>query len=265
MVSEERKLFLKNIKKEKIIINFFRVFIFIFLLVIWELLSKNNIIDTFMFSSPSDIFKTIINLYKENNLFIHIFTTLYEIIISFIIGNIIGFIISSILYLNNKLDKILDPYLTILNSLPKVALGPLIIILFGANTKSIIIMSLLISTIVSIMNINSIFKSTDINKIKIVKSMGGNKLDILFRVVIPSNYLEIIDSFKVNISLIFVGVIMGEFLVSKQGIGYLINYGCQILNMNLVLSGITLLVILTILLYLLILVIDKIIRKKSIK
>ena len=265
MVSEERKLFLKNIKKEKIIINFFRVFIFLFLLVIWELLSKNNIIDTFMFSSPSDIFKTIINLYKENNLFIHIFTTLYEIIISFIIGNIIGFIISSILYLNSKLDKIFDPYLTILNSLPKVALGPLIIILFGANTKSIIIMSLLISTIVSIMNINSIFKSTDINKIRIVKSMGGNKFDILFRVVIPSNYLEIIDSFKVNISLIFVGVIMGEFLVSKQGIGYLINYGCQILNMNLVMSGITLLVILTILLYLLILVIDKLIRKKSIK
>jgi NitT/TauT family transport system permease protein len=111
------------------------------------------------------------------------------------------------------------------------------------------------------MNINSIFKSTDINKIKIVKSMGGNKFDILFRVVIPSNYLEIVDSFKVNISLILVGVIMGEFLVSKQGIGYLINYGCQILNMNLVMSGITLLVILTILLYSIILLTDKLIKK----
>lgn len=261
MVSLERKLYLKRIKKDKLIINFFRVFIFILFIAIWELLSRFNIIDTFMFSSPSNIIKTIINLYKENNLFIHIFTTLYEIIISFILGSIIGFIISSILYLFNRLNKILDPYLTILNSLPKVALGPLIIILFGANTKSIIIMALLISVIVSIMNISSIFKSTDINKIKIVKSMGGNKLDILSRVVIPSNYLEIIDSFKVNISLIFIGVIMGEFLVSKQGIGYLINYGCQILNMNLVLSGISLLVLLTIILYYLILLIDKLIRK----
>ena len=261
MVSLERKLYLKKIKKDKIIINFFRVFIFIFFIFIWELLSRLNLIDTFMFSSPSNIIKTIIDLYKENNLFIHIFTTLYEIIMSFIIGSIIGFIISSILYLFDRLNKILDPYLTILNSLPKVALGPLIIILFGANTKSIIIMALLISVIVSIMNISSIFKSTDINKIKIVKSMGGNKLDILFRVVIPSNYLEIIDSFKVNISLIFIGVIMGEFLVSKQGIGYLINYGSQILNMNLVLSGISLLVLLTIILYCLILLIDKIIRK----
>ena len=261
MISLERKLYLKRIKKDKIIINFFRIFIFIFFIVIWELLSKFNLIDTFMFSSPSSIIKTIINLYKENNLFIHIFTTLYEIIISFILGSIIGFIISSILYLFDRLDKILDPYLTILNSLPKVALGPLIIILFGANTKSIIIMALLISVIVSIMNISSIFKSTDINKIKIVKSMGGNKLDILFRVVILSNYLEIIDSFKVNISLIFIGVIMGEFLVSKKGIGYLINYGSQILNMNLVLSGIILLVLLTIILYYLILLIDKLIRK----
>jgi len=261
MVSLERKLYLKKIKKDKIIINFFRVFIFIFFIFIWELLSRLNLIDTFMFSSPSNIIKTIIDLYKENNLFIHIFTTLYEIIMSFIIGSIIGFIISSILYLFDRLNKILDPYLTILNSLPKVALGPLIIILFGANTNSIIIMALLISVIVSIMNINSIFKSTDINKIKIVKSMGGNKLDILFRVIIPSNYLEIIDSFKVNISLIFIGVIMGEFLVSKQGIGYLINYGSQILNMNLVLSGISLLVLLTIILYSLILLIDKLIRK----
>ena len=261
MVSSERILYLNKIKKDKIIINFFRVFIFIFFIFVWELLSRLNLIDTFMFSSPSSIIKTIIDLYKDNNLFIHIFTTLYEIIMSFIIGSIIGFIISSILYLFDRLNKILDPYLTILNSLPKVALGPLIIILFGANTNSIIIMALLISVIVSIMNINSIFKSTDINKIKIVKSMGGNKLDILFRVIIPSNYLEIIDSFKVNISLIFIGVIMGEFLVSKQGIGYLINYGCQILNMNLVLSGISLLVLLTIILYYLILLIDKLIRK----
>ena len=207
MVSSERKLYLKKIKKDKIIINFFRVFIFIFFIFIWELLSRLNLIDTFMFSSPSNIIKTIIDLYKDNNLFIHIFTTLYEIIMSFIIGSIIGFIISSILYLFDRLNKILDPYLTILNSLPKVALGPLIIILFGANTNSIIIMALLISVIVSIMNINSIFKSTDINKIKIVKSMGGNKLDILFRVVIPSNYLEIVDSFKVNVSLIFIGLL----------------------------------------------------------
>ena len=110
-------------------------------------------------------------------------------------------------------------------------------------------MALLISTIISILNMNSAFKSTDKNRIKIIKTMGGNKKDIFFRVVVPSNLNFIIDSFKINISMCFVGVIMGEFLVSKQGIGYLINYGSQIFNMNLVLSGIFLLVILTIILY----------------
>ena len=261
MMSDERKIYLKRIKRNNIIINIIRCLLFILLLVIWELLSNFKLIDVFMFSSPSRIFNTIINLYKDNNLFIHIFTTLYEIIISFILGSIIGFIISCILYLNKTLNKILDPYLTILNSLPKVALGPLIIILFGANTKSIIIMALLISSIVSIMNMISMFNNTDESRIKIVKSMGANKYDILFRVVIPSNYYEFIDSSKITISLVFIGVIMGEYLVSKKGIGYLINYGSQILNMNLVLSGIFLLIILTIFLYSLINLIDLLFKR----
>jgi len=260
-MSNERKLYLKRIKRNNIIINIIRCLLFILLLIIWELLSKYKIIDTFMFSSPSKIFSTIINLYKDNNLFIHIFTTLYEILISFIIGSIIGFIISCILYLNKGINKVLDPYLTILNSLPKIALGPLIIILFGANTKSIIIMALLISAIVSIMNMISMFNNTDESRIKVVKSMGANKFDILFRVIIPSNYYEFIDTSKVTISLVFIGVIMGEYLVSKKGIGYLINYGSQILNMNLVLSGIFLLIILTIVLYLLINLIDLLFKK----
>lgn len=261
MISSERKKYLKKRKKEKIEIIFFQIFIIISFISIWELLSKLKIIDTFLLSSPSNILNTIISLFKSHNLFIHIFITLKEIIISFILGNIIGFIISSILWFNKKLSKILDPYLTIINSLPKVAFGPLIIILVGANTKSIILMSLLISSIISILNMNTFFKNTDKNMIKIIKTMGGTKYDIFFRVVIPSNLNYIIDSFKVNISMCFVGVIMGEFLVSKEGIGYLINYGSQIFNMNLVQTGIILLIILTIILYLIINLIIKKIKR----
>jgi len=263
MISEERRLYLKRRKKDKIIIIFLRVFLIVFLIFIWELLSRLNIIDSFMLSSPSKILNTIIDLYKTNNLFIHIYTTLKEILISFIFGNIIGFIISSILYLNKKTYLILEPYLTILNSLPKIALGPLIIMICGANIKSIIILALLISSIISILNITTAFYNTDENKIKVLKSMNASKFDILLYVVIPSNYLIIINEAKVNISMCFVGVIMGEFLVSKQGIGYLINYGCQIFNMNLVLTGIMLLIILTIVLYIMINLINKLIKKES--
>lgn len=248
MISKERKTYLKRIKRYKLFITISRILMLVIFLFLWEILSKLKVIDTFMFSSPSKIINTIIN---TDNILLHVLTTLKEIIISFILGNIIGFIISSILWFNKKLSLILDPYLTIINSLPKVALGPLIIILFGANTNSIIIMALLISSIISILNMVSYFNSTDQNMIKIIKTMGGTKKDIFFRVVLPSNLNFIIDSFKVNISMCFVGVIMGEFLVSKQGIGYLINYGSQIFNMNLVLTGITLLILLTIILYLL--------------
>ncbi|MBO5530772.1 MAG: ABC transporter permease [Bacilli bacterium] len=248
MISKERKIYLKRMKKDKLFITISRILILVIFLFLWEILSRLKVIDTFMFSSPSKIINTIIN---TDNILLHVLTTLQEIIISFILGNIIGFIISSILWFNKKLSLILDPYLTIINSLPKVALGPLIIILFGANTNSIIIMALLISSIISILNMVSYFNSTDQNMIKIIKTMGGTKKDIFFRVVLPSNLNFIIDSFKVNISMCFVGVIMGEFLVSKQGIGYLINYGSQIFNMNLVLTGITLLILLTIILYLL--------------
>ena len=233
-MSNERENYLKRIKRNKRIVLISQISILILFLTIWELLSRFNIIDTFLLSSPTKVFNTIVDLYKSNNLITHILTTIKEILISFILGNLIGFIVACILYLNKTLSKILDPYLTILNSLPKIALGPLIIILAGANTKSIIIMALLISSIISILNINTSFKNTDPDKIKLIKSMKATKLQELIYLVIPSNYSQIVDSFKVNISMSFVGVIMGEFLVSKEGIGYLINYGSQVFNMNLV-------------------------------
>lgn len=257
----ERQIFLKKNKKNEKIILIIQISILFTILLLWELLSRFNIINSFLLSSPSKIFKTLIELFKNNNLLLHIYTTFYEIIISFILGNIIGLIFATILWINENIFKIFDPYLTILNSLPKVSLGPLIIIICGANTKSIIIMSLLISSILSIINIYNSFKNTDKNRITIVKSMGANKFQIFTKVILPSNYLNIIDSFKINISMCFVGVIMGELLVSKKGIGYLINYGSQIFNMNLVLTGIFLLIILTIIFYLIIYKIEKAIKK----
>ena len=261
MKSEEYKKFLKKIKRDNFLVFFTQIFIIILFFIVWQILANKGLINTFLVSSPSKVFNTIIDLIKENNFWNHILTTLYEIIISFIIGNLIGLIFASILWFNKFLSRVFEPFLTILNSLPKVALGPLIIVWAGANTKSIIIMALLISAIISIINIHNDFKTTDENKIKIIKSMGGNKLQIFTKVVIPSNILNIIESFKINVSMCFVGVIMGELLVSKEGIGYLIMYGSQVFNMNLVITGVILLVILTIILYYFVYYIEKISRK----
>ncbi len=261
MMSEGYKKYLKRIKRNNILVLTTQIILFTLFIIIWQLLSDKRIVDSFLVSSPKKILDTIIDLIKTNNFFKHIFTTLYEIIISFILGNIIGLAVASILWFNRFLARVFEPFLTILNSLPKVALGPLIIIIAGANMKSIIVMALLISAIISIMNIYNSFRNTDVNKIKIVKSMGGNKFQIFYHVVLKNNYVKIIESLKIELSLCFVGVITGELLVSKQGIGYLIMYGSQVFNMNLVLTGITLLIVLTILLYILINIIEKSSRK----
>ena len=264
MKSEEYKKFLKKIKRDNFLVFFTQIFIIILFFIVWQILANKGLINTFLVSSPSKVFNTIIDLIKENNFWNHILTTLYEIIISFIIGNLIGLIFASILWFNKFLSRVFEPFLTILNSLPKVALGPLIIVWAGANTKSIIIMALLISAIISIINIHNAFKTTDENKIKIIKSMGGNKLQIFTKVVIPSNILNIIESFKINVSMCFVGVIMGELLVSKEGIEYLIMYGSQVFNLDLVITGIIILMILSYVMYLFINNLEKVlIRNKT--
>jgi len=261
MKSNGYKNYLKRIKRNNILVLLTQILLIIIFIIIWQLLSDKKILDTFLVSSPKKILLTIISLIKQKNFFNHIFTTVYEIIISFILGNFIGLFVASILWFNKFISKVFEPFLTVLNALPKVALGPLIIIISGANIKSIIVMSLLISSIISIINIYNSFKQTDENKIKIVKSMGANKYQIYYYVVLKENYISIIESFKINISMCFVGVIMGELLVSKQGIGYLIIYGSQVFNMNLVLVGIIVLIILTIILYSLVCYIEKISKK----
>ena len=243
------KSYLKKIKLKKFLIVFLQLFIFIFSIVIWQYLSSNNYINSFITSSPINILKTIISLYQNNNLFIHILITIKETIIAFFITTILSLLIAILLYNFKTLAKIIDPYLTVINSLPKVSLGPLIIIWCGANNKSIIMMAVLISVIVSIQSIYNGFESTDNDKIKLLKTFNASKIDILYYLVIPSNKNTILSTLKINISMCLIGVITGEFLTSKAGIGYLILYGSQVFNLNLVMTGIVLLMIISIIMY----------------
>ena len=244
--------YLNHEKRKKLIVKVSQVLIGLLFLLIWELLSRFNIINSFIFSSPTKIILTIIELYNNNNLFNNVYITLMELFISFTIGSILGFIIALLFYKNDILKKIFDPYLTMLNSLPKVALGPLLIIWLGANTKSIIVMALLINLIVSIIGFYNGFINTDNYKVRLLKSFGCSNRQIIFDLVIPGSLENIFSTLKLNISMSLIGVIMGEFLSSKAGIGYLILYGTQVFNLNLVMTGIFLLLILSYMLYVLI-------------
>lgn len=257
MYSIEHQKYLKKIKKNNLLVKLVQILLLLLILFLWQFLADIGVINKFITSSPKDVINTLIKLHRTNNLYIHIWTTIYEVIISFSLGTFIGCLIASLLWFNKFIYKVIDPFLTMLNSLPKVALGPIIIIWFGAGIKSIIIMSLLISVIITIINVNDGFNKTDENKIKLLKSFNANKYQIFFKLILPYNYKTIFNALKINISMSLIGVIMGEFLVSKKGIGYLIIYGSQVFNLSLVMTGIVLLSIVSIIMYYSILYIEK--------
>ncbi len=249
LMSKEQKKFLGKQKKERFFILFWQMMIVLLFFFGWEMFANHKIINPFIFSSPSRIFLTLQGLFVSGQLFTHIWATLCETIIAFLLGISLGFGIALLLYEFPLFAKIIEPFLTMLNSLPKVALGPIIIIWTGANGKSIIVMALLINLIISILTIYNGFVATDEVKIKLMKSLHANQLQMLWYLVIPSAWDTIISSLKLNISMTFIGVIMGEFLVSKKGIGYLIIYGTQVFNLNLVMSGIFILIVLSFFIY----------------
>lgn len=205
-MSSEHKKYIKKIKIRNFMIKFTQVSILILFITLWQILANKNYINTFITSSPINIIKTIINLYEQNNLIIHIFTTIKECIIAFIFTTFLSLLISIFLYNFKFISEVIDPYLTMIGSLPKVALGPILIIWLGANTKSIIVMAILISIIVSIQSILNGFKNTDALKIKLLKTFNASKIDILLYVVIPENKNVILNTLKINISMCLIGL-----------------------------------------------------------
>ncbi len=206
MMSNEHIKYLKKLKKEKIIVITWQVLILVIFIGLWEFLSRYKIINPFIFSSPSKIIETTKNLFISYDLIGHILTTLYETLIAFSLGITLSFIIAILLYEFKMINKIIDPYLTMLNSLPKVALGPLIIIIAGANTKSIIVMALLINLIVGIMNIYNGFNNIDSDLIKLFKTFKASTMDTLLKLTLPASYKSIISSLKLNISMTLIGI-----------------------------------------------------------
>lgn len=255
-LSEDRKKYLKKIKLRKIEIITTQILIVIAFIAIWEILAKMGKIDSFITSQPSRIVKTFLNL-SSNGLLEHLKITCIETIIGFSLGTVLGFVIAIILWWSPFISKVSEPFLVVLNSLPKIALGPVIIIWVGAGMPAIIVMALAISLIVTILeNLNG-FLHTDKEKIKMAETFNANKFQILTKIVIPSNIPTFFSSLKVNIGLSLVGVISGEFLVSKGGLGYLIVYGGQVFQLDLVMTSVIILAVVAALMYQSIVMLEK--------
>lgn len=261
--SPEHLKYVKDIKRETSIVWILRCSILIFGLLIWELAAYTGLIDSFISSSPSKIIITIKELFVENKLFYHIIITLYETVLGFIIAVGLGYAIALALWWSERLRRILDPYIVVLNSLPKIALGPIIIVWCGSGSKAIIFMAVLIGIIVAIITMLNGFLATDPNKILLLKSMGANKIQILSKLVIPGSLPTLISMLKISVGMAWVGSIMGEYLVSKAGLGYLIVYGGQVFKLDLVMASTVILCLLAALMYGMVAILERLIIKNN--
>ena len=237
-----------------------RAMLLVLLLALWELASRFSWIDSFIFSSPSMIFDHFCAMAQDGSLFLHTGVTLMETLISFFFVTFLSLAAALLLWSNRTLAQILEPYLVMLNSLPKSAMAPLLIVWLGNNIRTIIVAAVSVALFGSILTLHTGFSQTDPDKIKLIYSLGGTKKDVLSKVLLPSSIPLMVSSMKVNIGLCLVGVIIGEFLSSKAGLGYLIPYGSQTFQMTLVVTSIVVLCVISALLYQLVAAAEKWIR-----
>ena len=248
-VLSNQESFIKAHKHEHHKIAFYRLFIFAAFIVLWELAANTGIIDSFFFSSPSRVILCFIEMVTEKALFMHIGITLFETLLSFLLVLIIAIGSATLLWYSSSVSAVLEPYLVVLNSLPKSALAPLFIVWLGTGTPTIIVAGISVAVFGSIISLYTGFKQADSAKITLIYTLGGSKRDAFKHVVLPYSIPTIISNMKVNIGLALVGVIIGEFLAARRGLGYLIIYGSQVFQMHMVITSIIILCVIAMGLY----------------
>jgi NitT/TauT family transport system permease protein len=247
--SKEHEEYLKKVHSINLSIRICQIVIVVAFFGLWELAGDMKWIDPFIVSQPSRMWSTFVQLLSSGGLIHHINVTMYETIVGFLLGTVLGTLIAIGLWWSDYLCRVLDPYLVILNSLPKIALGPIFIVWMGSGEAAIITMALAISLIVTIISVLNGFREVDEDEIKMLKTFGASRFQILQKVVFPSSIPTIVSALKINIGLSWVGVITGEFLVSKAGLGFLIVYGGQIFKLDMVMTSVIILSILAALMY----------------
>ncbi len=248
-VSMAQKEYIKKHLSMLRVVRVYQIAIIVFFIGLWEVATRIGLIDDFVFSSPSRVVKSFIVMAEDGSIFYHLGITLLETIVSFFLVIFIGIGVAVLLWWNEKVSRVLEPYLVVLNSLPKSALAPVFIVWLGNNMKTIIVAAVTVALFGCIITLYTSFKGVEEDKIKLIYTLGGNKKDVLTKVVLPGNIPAIISTMKVNMGLSLVGVIIGEFLAAKAGLGYLIIYGSQVFKLDYVILSIVLLCIMATILY----------------
>lgn len=251
-MSLHQKKYLNSVLRHQRFVRIMRMVLLCGFLGIWEIAATRGWIDAFIFSSPMRILRTFFEMAKDGSILEHIGVTLMETLVSFLLVVLAGLIASVLLWCSERTAEILEPYLVVLNSLPKSALAPLLIVWLGANRSTIIVAGMSVAIFGTILNLYTGFKEVSREKMKLIYTLGGNKYHVLTKVVLPSTVPVTISIMKVNIGLCLVGVVIGEFIGARSGLGYLIIYGSQVFKLDWVLMSIVILCVIAMGLYALI-------------
>ena len=261
-ISKAQAEYLLSCRKEKWVIRIWQWVIMVLFLGLWELGARIGFINDFVFSSPSRVVETMVSMAKDGSLWYHTGVTLAETFVSFLLILFFGIGIAVLLWWNTRLSGIFEPYLVMLNSLPKSALAPVFIVWLGANMKTIIVAAVSVAVFGSVLTLYHSFAETEEDKLKLITTLGGTKKDILKKVILPGNIPTVISLMKVNLGLALVGVIIGEFLAARAGLGYLIIYGSQVFQLNMVIMSIIILCVIALGLYQGIQVVERQVKKR---
>lgn len=257
LVSDRQQQFLAEYRRHHRLVLFFRIFILLCFLILWESAAYFGWINDFIFSSPSRLIHCFLQMVQDGSIAPHILVTLTETLLSFLFVILGTILITILLWANHAVFEACEPYMVILNSLPKSALAPLLIVWLGANYRTIIVTGMSVAVFGSILSLYQGFQSVDPDKIKLIETLGGNRRQILWHIILPFNIPQLFSIMKVDIGLCLVGVIIGEFIASRRGLGYLIIYGSQIFKLDWVLMSIFLLCLIAVTLYGILTLIEK--------
>lgn len=262
-VSDRQKKFLLAHYRHHHFISLTRLLLLFIFLGAWEISAGMDWIDTFFFSSPSGVIRYLYHMLLDCSVFQHIGITLLETVISFLLVNVFSLALATLLWYHNSLSEVLEPYLVVLNALPKSALAPLLIVWLGTGANTIIVAGISVAVFGSIISLYTGFCQADPETLKLIYTLGGTRKDALCKVILPSSVPLILSNMKVNIGLSLVGVIIGEFLAARRGLGYLIIYGSQVFRLNMVITSILILCFIAIVFYKLIQSVEHYYRKKK--
>lgn len=230
-------------------------------LIIWEVAPREYWVNPMLTSYPSAIWPSFLDLLAHGNLIHHTLVTLLETVVSFMLSMTLGIAVAIALWWWPLVYRVLDPYFVVLNALPKIALVPIFYLWLGAQL-SIYGIAVAIGVFTTILMMYSGFAQADPNKVKLIRSFGGSRRQILQKVVLPSSVPAMMAALKVNVGLALVGVIVGEFQSAKAGLGYLIVYGSQIFQMDMVMVAVTILAVISLVMYSLVYLIEAAIARR---